>query len=282
MSKRRPSRELVVLLHGLGRTSRSMAVLRRALDAKGFTTRSLGYPSRRLGIEALAALVSERLLPEAKKFERVHFVTHSLGGVLVRQLVHAHDLANRGRIVQIAPPNHGSVVVDGLRDWWLVESIMGPAFVELSARDWRHLGDAPKDLAIIAGTTPAPPFSMFFREANDGKVAVSSAKLRGARVFREVPYSHTQIINAAPVAELACQFLLTGKMGEVAHAPRFGRNLEMETLGGRVFWLTLEQRGAYRLQQNRVFGNCRVLKGTRRVAFGNLPAMKLAFARLAG
>lgn len=276
-----PKIELVVLLHGLGRTARAMGFLQRRLAAKGFATRAIGYPSMRLGIGPLAALVARQLEPLASRYRRVHFVTHSLGGILARQLVRAHDPGNRGRIVQIAPPNHGSAVVDGLRDWWLVESIMGPAFVELSARDWRSLGDAPEGLAIIAGTSPAPPFSMFFHEANDGKVAVSSARLRGAEVFREVPETHTQIITSRLVAELAGQFLLTGEMDEVVQAPRFGPNVEMETLGGKVFWITLAERGPYRLQQNRVFGNCRVLRGTRRIASGNLSAMKLSFAAAA-
>lgn len=276
-----PKTELVVLLHGLGRTARAMGFLQRALSAKGFATKAMGYPSMRLGIEPLARFVSRQLAAIAPRYRRVHFVTHSLGGILVRQLVRAHDLENRGRIVQIAPPNHGSAVVDGLRDWWLVESIMGPAFVELSARDWRSLGDAPERLAIIAGTTPAPPFSMFFHEANDGKVAVSSARLRGAEVFREVPETHTQIITSRAVAGLAGQFLLTGEMDELVQVPRFGPNVEMETLGGKVFWITLAERGPFRLQQNRVFGNCRVLRGNRRIAFGNLPAMQQTFADVA-
>lgn len=92
----------VLLLHGIGRTPRSLARLERALQRAGFSTRNLAYPWRRLPIPALADDVAARLTGLAET--RLSVVTHSMGG-----LVAAHLLAKRapeciGRVVMLAPP----------------------------------------------------------------------------------------------------------------------------------------------------------------------------------
>jgi len=169
--------ELVVLLHGLGRTRFSMRHVERELLSRGFQVANVGYPSTRAGVEALAELSWSRVHAHAGAFEQVHFVTHSLGGILLRQLLAWDKVALIGRVLMLAPPNHGSEVVDHLRRWPVVPSLMGPAFLELGTgpQGPERLGPARAPTAVIAGSRPQFFLSRSFDRPNDGKVAVESA-----------------------------------------------------------------------------------------------------------
>src|SRR5664280_1079072 len=116
-----PAREIVVLLHGLCRTARSMRPMQRALEAAGFEVLNVDYPSREALIERLSEQVVGQALADrrARGAGTVHFVTHSLGGILVRQYAVRHPEAITGRVVMLGPPNQGSEVVDRLGGWKL-------------------------------------------------------------------------------------------------------------------------------------------------------------------
>ena len=107
-----------MLLHGLGRTRLSMAIPQLRLKSAGFDVINIHYPSRSKPIEQLAAAVHSEL---GRKIEdharRVHFLTHSLGGIVVRALLSRHKLhANLGQVVMLAPPNQGSQLANRLGD----------------------------------------------------------------------------------------------------------------------------------------------------------------------
>src|ERR1044072_4679791 len=114
-------RECVVLLHGLGRGPGSMRKIGQRLDAAGYLVWNQGYPSRSASIEELPERYVHLALMDCRErgATRVHFVTHSLGGILVRQYMHAHAVPEVGRVVMLSPPNHGSEVADHLGSWWL-------------------------------------------------------------------------------------------------------------------------------------------------------------------
>ncbi|HET9448515.1 MAG TPA: alpha/beta fold hydrolase, partial [Steroidobacteraceae bacterium] len=151
------SRETVVVLHGLARTSASMSTMVRALEKAGYDVCNISYPSREHSIEVLttqfvAPAVRACLLNKADK---AHFVTHSMGGVIVRQLVKSAPDVRIGRVVMLSPPNHGSEVVDKLGQLALFQAINGPAGLELATREDsvpRSLGLASFDVGIITGS----------------------------------------------------------------------------------------------------------------------------------
>jgi triacylglycerol lipase len=206
--------ELVVLLHGLGRTRVSMGTLQEALTRDGYRVINLGYPSRDHPVEALADTLARSLrLCCQDEPGPIHFVTHSMGGIVVRAYRQRHGDPRMGRVVMLSPPNHGSEVVDRLPDP-LLGMAMGPAALQLgtdTASVPRSLPPADFDLGIIVGDGSLNPlFSAWLPGADDGKVSVSSAWLEGADAFLVVPYSHTFIMRRAEVIEQVVAFLRTG------------------------------------------------------------------------
>ena len=210
----------VVLLHGLLRSSSSMSRLAASLSAAGYDVCNVAYPSRRHSIEVLAQVY---VAPEiARCFpgstEPIHFVTHSMGGIVVRQLASMHLVATFGRVVMLAPPNHGSELVDEFGGWWLFRQINGPAGEELGTSVTSvpmRLGPATFELGIITGDrTTNPLFSAFLPHGNDGKVSVASAKLDGMKDFLVIPVSHTFIMRNVGVIAQTIRFL---ERGEFSH-----------------------------------------------------------------
>ncbi len=209
-TKRKSSK--VVLLHGLGRTPLSMAYLANRLKRAGFTPCNLSYPSRKYSVETLAR---DFVLPAIEECLQdgnpVHFVTHSLGGIVVRQLVASGAKINIGRVVMLAPPNGGSEVVDALIKYALFNAVNGPAGRELGTSENdlpKSLGPASFEVGIIAGNrTVNPLLSRMIEGENDGKVSVENTKLKDMADFLVLPVSHPFIMMKKVVAEEAIHFL---------------------------------------------------------------------------
>jgi len=208
--------EPVVLLHGLLRSSSSMSRLAESLTAEGFRVCNVSYPSRHHPIEVLA---SDYVAPEIERCfpgsaEPIHFVTHSMGGIVVRQLAKSRAVASIGRVVMLAPPNHGSELVDEFGHWWLFKRINGPAGNELGTSADSipaRLGPAPFEVGIITGDrTISLLMSAFLPGANDGKVSVASARLDGMKDFLVIPATHTFIMRDAAAIRQVIAFLERG------------------------------------------------------------------------
>lgn len=209
--------ELVVLLHGLARTSGSMEKMADALAAAGYEVCNVDYPSRESNVETLAA---QQVLPAIMNCrgdtERpVSFVTHSMGGIIVRQL-QAMPLRFRfGRVVMLGPPNGGSEIVDKLGGLALFGWINGPAGRQLgTAADAlpRRLGATELELGVIAGRHSVNPLlSLIIPGNDDGKVAVAKARVEGMDDFLVVPVSHPFLMRDKAVIAQTLQFLKAGR-----------------------------------------------------------------------
>ena len=212
----RAERDLVVVLHGMGRTKLSMAWLAGRLEQQGYDVLNFSYPSTRSSVaESTTHLHQELQSRLPARAGRVHFVTHSLGGIVVRAYLKQHPPANLGRVVMLSPPNQGSEVVDHLRDNFLYRLATGPAGQELGTETTstpNALGEVDFPLGVITGDRSFNPlFSAWLAGTNDGKVSVHRAKVRGMTDFLVVPHSHSFIMRSSVVARQVVHFLEHGQ-----------------------------------------------------------------------
>jgi len=186
--------ECVVLLHGLMRTENSMNKLEDALHAAGYDVRNIEYDSTEYPVEVLAEQVVGVGVEACGDAPALHFVTHSLGGILVRQYLELHDIEHLGHVVMLGPPNQGSEVVDKYGNWPGFEWVGGPAGLQLGTGEAsvpRALGPVHFDLGIIAGThTLNPILSQTLPGPDDGKVSVASTRVEGMNDHLEMPVNH--------------------------------------------------------------------------------------------
>ena len=206
----------VIVAHGLGRTTASMAILANRLEQAGFRVIQFGYPSRTEPLEALVDPLRDevaRCCGDAPR--RVHFVTHSMGGVLVRSYLSERPEPHEGRVVMLSPPNQGSEIVDAFADSALLRSFLGPAGSRLGTTAdgmANQLGPIRFSLGIITGNRSLSPIgSWLIPGPDDGKVGVDRANVEGSSSFLVLPATHTFIMNRRDVADEVVHFLRHGR-----------------------------------------------------------------------
>lgn len=216
--------ETVVLLHGLGRSAANMLILEWRLEALGYRVCNVGYDTRVSRIEEAVEDVWEELAACRSGERRLHFVTHSLGGLVLRALLAERPIERLGRAVMLAPPNGGSEIADHLRELPWLETVMGP----LSSQLGTGQEDLPRQLpapsipfGVIAGDQWINPVGPLWLPApHDGTVSVASTRLAGMRDHLVMPYTHTFIMNASPVAGQIDTFLRQGRFDRSGSAAR--------------------------------------------------------------
>ena len=207
--------ETVVLLHGLGRSAANMLILEWRLEALGYRVCNVGYDTRVSRIEQAVEQVRQAVVACRRGERALHFVTHSLGGLVLRALLADGELDRLGRAVMLAPPNAGSEIADRLRGRSWLETVMGPLSTQLGTGD----DDLPRRLpvptipfGVIAGDQWINPIGPLWLPApHDGTVSVESTRLVGMRDHLVMPYTHTFIMNASPVADQVDTFLRQGR-----------------------------------------------------------------------
>ena len=208
--------ECIILIHGLARTSRCMNKAASLLTAYGYDVININYPSQKNKISELVSLYIHPAIKncETKAYRQIHFLTHSMGGIILRYYLATHSIKNLGKTVMLAPPNQGSEVVDKIGHLRLFYLLNGPAGRQLGTdKDSipMQLGKLNFEAGIITGYRSINPLlSLLIPGKNDGKVAVERAKIKGMKDFLLVPSTHAFIMQRSKVIYQALYFIQQG------------------------------------------------------------------------
>lgn len=193
-----------------------MRPMAEALNQAGFTTANVDYPSQAGTIAELVPMSVDVGVKQCRDMgaTQIHFVTHSLGGILLR---YAHDttpIVDIGRVVMLGPPNHGSEMIDIARDWPGAELVSGEAGLQLGTDANSvpsQLSPVDFQLGVVAGIgTINPLMSDMLPSPNDGKVSVASTVAMGMIDFIVIDASHHYMTEDETIIQNTVSFLQTG------------------------------------------------------------------------
>lgn len=219
------AQDTVILLHGLARSSKPMQKLAEAARADGYAVINLDYPSTSATVESLAA---SHLAPAveaaiAAGATRIHFITHSMGGIVVRQYLATQSPPQLGRVVMLGPPSRGSELVDRLGSYAPFAWVNGPAGGQLGTGPEslpNRLGPARYPVGVIAGTLSYNPiYSALIDGADDGKVGVERTRLEGMSDFLVMEVNHTFMMRNERVIRQSLHFLREGRFDRLQDRP---------------------------------------------------------------
>ncbi len=201
--------DTVIILHGLGRSGASMRKLAAAVRAAGFQDVVLDYPSTSHAIDTLTDVLFAQLPPEG----RLHFVGHSLGGILSKRLAKRLGPDRRGRVVQIGAPNFGSELAARAG---VFSKVMGPALAELKPHEGED--DSEVEIGAIGGTAALAAYSLItgIDGENDGKVSLRSAfghAPEGKKLA--LPVAHSLMMQDKRVIKAVVEFLQNGAFSDM-------------------------------------------------------------------
>jgi triacylglycerol lipase len=203
----------IILLHGMYRNADAMKPLEDFFRIKGYKVTSISYPSTKHDIETL---VRDYLHPavqtaQRKGTQKIHFVTHSMGGILVRYYLKNYPLEDLGKVVMIAPPNQSTELAELFADSSWIDTNTGPAKIQLSAQQdsWvNQLGPVNFAVGIIAGNYNSNLLTAWLLPGDDdGVVSVESTKLKNMKDFMIVPEKHFRLRGNQTVLQQTAYFL---------------------------------------------------------------------------
>lgn len=209
-------RELVVLLHGIGRTGRSLAGLEASLATAGYSTLNLTYPWRRGDIAASAKYVAAQLANALPAAARLHVVTHSMGGLVADRYLTLFGPqlppGLLGRVVMLGPPLGGSEVADALVRLPPYHWLYGPAGAELTTHARAAAAPVNYPLGVIAGTLGWPYLlgQLLIAPPHDGRVAVARTRIPGTADHLTLPVAHSFMMRNPIVQRQTLHFLQHG------------------------------------------------------------------------
>lgn len=207
--------DCAILLHGLTRSNGSMSALENTLKKEGYQVENVDYDSRHHTIEFLSKAAITPALKKCGASQPVHFVTHSLGGILLRQYLSQTTIPNLKHTVMLGPPNQGSEVIDKLKNVPGFSFLNGKAGLQLSTAKTsipNSLGAVNFNVGIIAGNRSVNLIlSRLIPGKDDGKVSVEHTKIEGMDDHLTLPVTHTFMMKNKTVIQQVLYYLKNGK-----------------------------------------------------------------------
>ncbi len=210
----------IIVLHGLGRSAVSMKAVQWRLEEEGYAVVNNSYSWLGNSIEEIAPLAIDESLSDCRELgkTRIGFVTHSMGGILLRQYLQEEFIAGLQRVVMLAPPNQGSVMAEQLLDNELLEPLLPKPAHQLGIGENslpRQLGPVNFELGVIAGSDTRALMSPGLENlANDGTVAVDETRVEGMQDFIVLSVDHSFLMWREVVLDQVVWFLREGRFNQ--------------------------------------------------------------------
>lgn len=211
-----PKGELVVLSHGLGRSDTAMWRLEDKLEQAGFEVCSIDYDTIGESVEHVLAEANSEIENCIKPSNRIHFVGHSLGGLVIKHYLATHsDFTNQynlGEVVMVGTPNKGSEVADKLANHMVMnfDGGIGKALMTGEQTLGNQIPEPSVAVGVIAGTSNSGSILQYFSGPNDGLVSVESAKFNNMKDFISLNVSHSAMRYNEEVASQIIHFINKG------------------------------------------------------------------------
>lgn len=211
------SGKAVLLIHGIGRSSKSMSPLVRPLQEDGYTVIPFDYPSTRIPIEESAGYL-RKVIGSLEGIETIDFVVHSMGGLVVRSYLAGEPDKRLRRMVMLGVPNQGAEMANLVENQPLFRAIYGEAGQQLVGGKAAFAAGLPTprfEFAVIAGARGTEEgFNPLIPGDDDGTVTVASTRLPGARDFQTVNALHALLMGNRESLAATRHFLKTGSLRE--------------------------------------------------------------------
>jgi pimeloyl-ACP methyl ester carboxylesterase len=214
------SGKAVILVHGMGRSSKSWPTLTRELERAGYLVVGFDYPSTRCAISESSEYLG-KVIDSLKGVEEISFVCHSMGGLVVRAYLSSHSDERIRRMVMLAVPNRGAEMADLVSKWSVYRWVCGPGGCQLVTDGDGLIASLPIpqfEFAVIAAARgTADGYNPLIPGDDDGTITVESTRLPGATDFLQVNgLMHSFLMFDQRVIDATLRFLETGRLRESA------------------------------------------------------------------
>ena len=216
-TKKQHKKQLIVLLHGIANPALVMTPIELFLKSEGYETLNIEYPSQSESITRLSKYIHKALTKKAsKKYDRIHFVCFSLGGLVLRAYLTRTKPSNLGSVVMLGTPNQGTQAADKLKDTWYYKLFFGTAGQELTTDHFSTHENIDYTLGIIAGNDNSlSPVNILtdncLPEPNDGAVSVDGTKIEGMQDHITLNLNHPSLITNKESMQQILNFIEKGK-----------------------------------------------------------------------
>ena len=207
----------VFVLHGYASTTTFMRKIVRDIKRANFDCENYAYPGLYTSLDSLGIQLYTDVLED--NLDTVSFVTHSMGGLVVRSMLKHSGLDNNFpniyRIVMISPPNQGADIADLFSTHRYVETVMGPniAYMRTDSSSYANRLPIPYDieLGILIGIRGKHKgFNPFIKGDNDGLIKPEHTLLGNEKDVALLNYTHATITQRRKPRKLIIEFLQFG------------------------------------------------------------------------